>query len=421
MKKINQYACMAIIMLSVLVSCENMMDIHKKYIEDGETVYTVKLDSVKFYAGANKVYLKFWLFNAVNVKTVDLYWDEDSLIIPVTPSAALDSLTVEVPCTEEKSYSFKVRTTDVFGNHSLWSTGFANSYGDFFRQSLVNRSIKNLSDGALAWYPPASNLIRSELRYTKIDQQKNTLNVPAEQTATQCADNADNLFEVRSFFLPEPDAVDTFAVAWEEVRAVWQFPRTGWTVKYCNSWQGMPAETQPVEGTPRLMLDGNFTTFWHSRYATYAAGTNPLDPTVTRDPCPHTLVLDFGQPINIVQIDLYRRLNNNNAQTVIAYVPAVDDNALTDDDIKWLGAVPITYSGHQFFQNYSYPGTPNDHWAELGRVEYANVSNQDTPEKSLQVFITTQNAVSSQYLKLVLPNSRSNANIGLAEIYVLGK
>jgi hypothetical protein len=106
---------------------------------------------------------------------------------------------------------------------------------------------------------------------------------------------------------------------------------------------------------------------------------------------------------------------------VVAYVPAVDDNILTNDDIEWLGPIPIAYSGHQFFQNYSYPGTPNDHWIELGRVEYANVSNQDTPEKSLQVFITSQNAVSSQYLKLVLPNSRSNANVSLSEIYVSGK
>jgi hypothetical protein len=57
---------------------------------------------------------------------------------------------------------------------------------------------------------------------------------------------------------------------------------------------------------------------------------------------------------------------------------------------------------------------------ELGRVEFANVSNQDTPEKSL-LTVTASSQVRSRYLKIVFPDSRSNSNISISEIYVSGR
>ncbi len=171
---------------------------------------------------------------------------------------------------------------------------------------------------------------------------------------------------------------------------------------------------------PHFIFDGNFNTFWHSRYLTFAAGTNPRDPEVTRDPCPHTIVIDMGEPVEITQVDIYRRLNNNNAQTVIVYAPAVDDELLTQEDIEWLGNTPVTYANHQFYKNYYYPGIPNDHWTELGRVEFPSDA-LDTPEKNLRVVDASSKNITSRYFKLVLTNSRSNANVSLSEVFVWGK
>ena len=421
---IIQYVSVAVIALMLLVGgCEDMTDIYQKYIENGEIVYAPKLDSTKFYAGEEQVYFKFWVFNAASVKTVDVYWDEDSLIVPVTLSSGRDSLMVQVPCALEKSYTFKTRTTDIFGNHSLWSTGSASSYGEMFRQSLVNRTVKSFAsdgnNGEISWFLPTANLVRSEVRYTDSNGQEQTVVVPAAQNTTQCVGHTTNRFELRSFFLPEADAVDTFAVNWEQVRPLYQIPRSGWSVEYCNSWQHMPPATtsSATEGPPWYVFDGDLNTFWHSRYATIT-GTNPLDPLLQRDPLPHTLVLDFDEPINIVQVDLYRRIANNNTQTVIAYVPAVDENLLTQSDMEWLGPITWESNNQTIFPNYVYTGVENSHWRELGRCEFPSATTAGVADQ--QTIVSLQ-SVQSRYLKLILPNTRSNGNVSLAEVYVLGR
>ena len=417
---IIQYVSVAVIVLSFFVGCEDMTDIYQKYIENGEIVYAPKLDSMKFYAGQNQVYFKFWTFNATSVATVDVYWDEDSLLIPVTPSSGRDSMMVAVPCHIEKSYTFKIRTTDIFGNHSLWTTDFANSYGELFQQSLTNRTVKSFElvghNAQITWFPPVSNLVRSEIRYTDDFEQEQTVVVPAAQNTTPCMGLTSNRFEIRSFFLPEADAVDSFAVNWESIRPLYQISRAGWAIKYCNSWHGMPSLTG-TENMPHFVFDGNNTTFWHSNYATIT-GTSPLGPLLQRDPPPHTLVLDFGEQIDIAQVDIYRRINNNNTQTVIAYAPAVDDELLSETDMEWLGPVTWTSNNQTLFPNYVYTGVENANWIELGRCEFPAITNATVPDQ--QTILSSQN-VQSRYLKLIFPNTRSNGNVSIAEIYVTGR
>ena len=423
MKRMYKLSVLVVVVIFSFLSCEDMMDVHKPFVGDKEIVYSPKLDSLSFYAGQNKVYCKFWMYNATNVKSVDIFWDKDSLIIPVSLSSGLDSMLVEVSCSQEKSYTFNVRTTDIFGNHSLWSTGFGNSYGDFFLQSLLNRSIKGFKiangGGVINWFPSAANLFRSEVRYIDNLDKEQVVTIPKNEMNTFCPGLTSNQFELRSFFIPEPDAIDTFVISWEPMRPLYQYARTNWSVKYCNSWQSMPSLTQS-SNMPHFTFDGDFNTFWHSRYLTYKAGDNPLDPTITRDPCPFTIVIDMSAPVNIMQLDIYRRLSNNNTQTVIAYVQAVDDNMLTKEDFEWLGDTPVQYSNHSFFKNYQYPGVANDHWIELGRVEFPTESFS-TPEQNMRFIDGTQINSESRYLKLVLPNSRSNGNVQISEIFVWGK
>lgn len=407
----------------LLLSCENMMDVHKPFIEDGEKVYAMKLDESTFYAGHNQVYFKFYMSNTTNIKTVDLYWDEDSLIIPM-PSYGWNI--VKVPAVEEKSYSFRIRTTDIFGNHSLLSTGFANSYGAYFQESLTNRSVKsfeltdNNSNGKITWFPPASNLVRSEVRYKDINGEEKVVNIPSDQNVTQCPGLSVNKFDVRSFFLPEPNAMDTFDIAWQELVPIYKIPTKGWTVKYCNSWQGQPS-LSGTQNLPHFIFDGDYNTIWHSSYTNYTVGTHPLDPTITRDPPPFTIVIDMGEPVEIAKVDVYRRFNNNNVQTVIMYAPAVADDLLTDTDFEWLGNTPVSYVNDGHFKNYTYLGVENSNWTELGRVEYPNDSNLGTPEANLREVDASSLNIKSRYLKLILPNTRSNGNVSLAEMTVHGR
>src|SRR5690554_4215188 len=110
----KRYILFLIAVCAIISSCDNMMDVHKPFIEGGEKVYALNLDQSSFYAGQNRVYFKFYMANTTNIKSVDLYWDDDSLIIPMTSHG---SGMISIPAAEERSYSFKFRTTDVFGNH----------------------------------------------------------------------------------------------------------------------------------------------------------------------------------------------------------------------------------------------------------------------------------------------------------------
>ena len=107
-------------------SCEDFMDIHKEYIEGGEIIYAPKPDTISFIAGKDRILFNCRTYNAPNVRTIDVYWNEglDSLIIPVELNTGYDSISVVLEDMEEKSYSFNVRTTDNYGHKSLYLTEF---------------------------------------------------------------------------------------------------------------------------------------------------------------------------------------------------------------------------------------------------------------------------------------------------------
>ncbi|MDR0699812.1 MAG: DUF4998 domain-containing protein, partial [Tannerella sp.] len=134
-----------IMIAGALFSCDDMMSVHQEYLEGGEKIYAPKVDSLVFYNGKDRIQLWFWLLEAPNVRSVDIFWNAyaDSLIIPVTPSAGLDSMAVYIPLKDERAYTFYVRTTDIFGNHSLSEMGSATSYGAIYLSALTNRGVKS--------------------------------------------------------------------------------------------------------------------------------------------------------------------------------------------------------------------------------------------------------------------------------------
>ena len=220
----NKIYCLAILVVSIFsfVSCEDFMDIHKEYIEGGEIIYAPKPDSVNFLAGKNRVMFNCRTYNATNVSSIDVYWNAgaDSLIIPVDLTTGYDSISVILDNMEEKSYTFDVRTTDNFGHKSLYVTDFGTSYGDTYQSRLSDRRIKNLSfsenAGVVSWYFAPDDLVRSEIRYVKNDGSQAvaiTLSTADEVELPEI--KLGSSIEYRSLFIPEAEAIDTFATSWK--------------------------------------------------------------------------------------------------------------------------------------------------------------------------------------------------------------
>ena len=221
MKRICKNILPLILILFATLSCDDMMDVHEKYIKGGEIIYAPKIDSMIFYPGKDRVLFQFWLKNAPNAKSVDVLWNnkQDSLIIPVTPSIGLDSMALYISGLEEKSYTFEVRVSDMYGHKSLYSTGYASAYGSIFQSILNPRNVRNVLynslGGSIYWFGAPVNLIATEIRYTNVDGDIKVIRTPETESMTSCPDAKPNTaFEYRSLFVPEANAVDTFYLDW---------------------------------------------------------------------------------------------------------------------------------------------------------------------------------------------------------------
>lgn len=377
MKKI--YGLVAFI-ASVLFfySCDDFMDVHKEYIKGGEIIYAPKPDSVKFIAGKGRVSFYCRTYNATNIHSIDVYWNDglDSLIIPVDMKVGYDNISVIIDNLKERSYTFNVRTTDKFGHKSLYMTDFGTSYGEIYQSRLTDRRIKNVSlsdkGGVLAWYSASASVVRNELRYEKKDGSQAIVKVPSTTDETLLPDfKTGTEVEFRTLHIPETLSVDTFATAWKVLDV--SFPEE--FIYDRSSWVVLSASDEAKKFPKSTIIDGDLTTFWHSDWES----TPPA-------PLPHWAVIDMQSSRIISRVEVYRRMNNNNAKSVELYVSDQPD------------------------------GTSDD-WKKIGGGVFPNKAS----DSLLSIPISDAENAKGRYLKLLLPDSNNGLNTGVAEIYVYGK
>ena len=349
------------------------MDIHKEYIEDGEIIYAQKPDSVSFVAGKNRILFKGWMYNAVNVKTLNILWDNgaDSISIPVTFNTEMDSIEVMIPDMPEKSYTFNVYAIDNFGHKSLNVTDFGSSYGDVFASSMIDRRIKSVDltdkSGIIEWFSAPEGLVYNEVRYEQLDGEQSILRVPdsifTSILSPRPAANTD--FEYRSLYIPEEESVDTFYTEWvnypELFPSSFLYDRSNWSVVDFS-------DDKPSDGGGvTTIIDGDLNTFWHSQWG----------PDL---PLPHWAIVDMESPKQIAYFDVYRRAGSTDTKTVQLFV---SNNADPD----------------------------SEDWIVIGEGEYISGD---------KLTIESSSDFAGRYLKINLPDSNRPPFTAVAEIYVYG-
>ena len=368
--------CLAVFVASVLsfTSCDDFMDVHKEYIEGGEIIYAPKPDTINFIAGKGRILFNCRTYNAPNVRSIDIYWNDglDSLIVPVELKTGYDSISVILDNMEEKSYTFDVRTTDNFGHKSLYLTDFGTSYGEIYQSRLSDRRIKtvSLSDkgGVVSWYFAPGDLVCSEIRYTKNDGSQSIVETSSTKDVVELPEvKPGSSIEYRSLFIPETVAIDTFATAWKTFETV--IPEE---YKYdSSSWTVLAASDESADHGGRVaLLDGDLSTFWHSEWETESA------------PMPHWAVIDMQSQKKISRIEIYRRAGNTDTKSVELYVSDQSNGNV-------------------------------DGWKKIGNAVFVDGD-------SLSISIP-ESAEQGRYLKLLLPDSNNEPSTSVAEIYVYGK
>jgi hypothetical protein len=376
MKTVYKKLAIAVMALLSLYSCDNFMDVHKEYIQDGEIIYAPKVDSVEFVAGKGKILFRAWLLNSPNVKSIDLFWNSrtDSVIIPVTPTAGLYGIEQILPNMPEKAYTFDIRTTDNFGHHSLMTTGFGTSYDSVFLSSLLNRRVKSIeiSDkgGTINWFAKGDNLVGTEIRYIDRNNQTKTVLIDADESSIFCPEaKTDSKFSYRSLFTPEAKTIDTFYIKWEEYEdafpPVYMYDKSEWSVLAVSD------QTASDGGGKDVLIDGDLTNWWHSQWD---GGNAPL---------PHWAIIDMTSSKNIVRIETYRRPGNTDAKTAQYFV----GNDADPDAVSWVQIAEGVFSS-------------------------GDKLTIDIPE--------SVNTSQGRYLKLFLPDSNRNPFTSIAEINLYG-
>ncbi|MDF1571223.1 MAG: DUF4998 domain-containing protein [Bacteroidales bacterium] len=223
MKKNIITTSLVILVLAGLFSCESMDELHYQFIKDGEVRYTTKMDSVKTYAGDSRVLITGILQEARGVEFIKVFYNDnqDSVVVDYERQSDLDSIEIMIDNLDEKSYSFNIYTGNSLGDRSIRVPAFGTAYGELYRKGLLSRiansfEIRGTSNIAIDWLNSDELERGTDLVYA--DREGNTETVFVHQDSSETVMlNFGEGIQFRSWYVPEPTALDSFVCEWNEL------------------------------------------------------------------------------------------------------------------------------------------------------------------------------------------------------------
>ena len=224
-KRIYLKGSVAIVLLLALVSgCKKMDDTYREFIGDGETIYVGKADSLKLQGGKNRLQVSWLLISDPKVSGYKVLWNagRDSLTGNLVKSPDVDTVRLVVNNMEEGSHHFDVYLYDSRGNSSVKTSAVGKVYGERYRQSLLNRAFRSYkrtgNNLEITWMPADETMSRVEVIYTNLSGNEVTHVVHETATIDVLANvPANAAIRYRTYFLPEPQALDEFVTDYSTV------------------------------------------------------------------------------------------------------------------------------------------------------------------------------------------------------------
>lgn len=205
----------------ILAACADQDDVHRKYVDDEETVYLRKIDSAAVYPGRERMQVQIWYTDADKLTHSIIEWSGESRTVDLSGATGSGkyTTTVELDNMPEGSYDLKIQNVNAFGQTSLYYDVFGQTYGDDYESGLSNRTIKSMTSDesgfVISWGYAADGLLYSELRFE--GQTGGTAVIPAGETESSFTPRpADSKIYHRSVFKPVDYAIDEFYTEWKE-------------------------------------------------------------------------------------------------------------------------------------------------------------------------------------------------------------
>jgi hypothetical protein len=207
-----------------LTGCDKMDDTQKIFTEGGELTYPAKADSLKATGGLNRLELSWLMFADPKVDSYKIYWNnrKDSIVNKVQKTEEVDTIRVMLKNLAESTYHFEVYTYDKFGHSSVKAMASGKVYGDRYIASLLPKAYRLLTrkglDLHIDWMGSDPQLIYAELSYTNRSGVLEEVKILGKDEVTKLESfPVKGVFELRSVFVPEANALDTFYTEYQKI------------------------------------------------------------------------------------------------------------------------------------------------------------------------------------------------------------
>lgn len=202
------------------VACSDMNDLHDKYLEQGETIYLAKFDSVKLYPGRYRVRVDYWVTDPKAKKCV-IAWDmgASSKTVDITNTDGESPNSFYIEELNETTISFDFTTyTEAMEYPSLKTNVTTTIYGDRYLSTLLNANVSSFSyspvsqELTLYWASNYENVVAYIIKYTDVndDEQEIRVDVNKDKRAVLPDFPEFGSFIYATVYLPAEGAIDEF-------------------------------------------------------------------------------------------------------------------------------------------------------------------------------------------------------------------
>ncbi len=218
MNRIKFLNCLVtVVLFTGLLSCGDMNDTQRDFLDRGEKIYVGKIDSLQVHGGNYRAQITGLMYYAHTAEKCIIKWETDSLIVPLDGYSASDTLKLIINNLSEGSHQFFIQTYDKEGNKSLNESCNGYSYGEQYVRTASPKIISQMKaepSGLVLLWNTSDEAESVEVVYESNDGDK-TMALPGNVKETKLADwKIGGTIKSRTALIPEVGAIDTLYTDW---------------------------------------------------------------------------------------------------------------------------------------------------------------------------------------------------------------
>lgn len=209
-----------IVMIALAMgACDDMLDNIRPYLDEGETVYVGKVDSLYTNVGHNRIELVARLKSGFTqtqccVVATDPDGGRDTAYYEVDRQNGEQDLKYMYSGLKEGQYDFSIVMYNASGDHSLTVVTEGYSYGKFYQSTLFNRRLTGIEKGngqvVLKW-KSMDAVLHTLVTYTTVLGEEKVIKILAKENEAVIADyQPGSTFTWLSVYKPGKSALDEF-------------------------------------------------------------------------------------------------------------------------------------------------------------------------------------------------------------------